>query len=181
MNSRGMRPAGRLASGLLILMLLALNGQVVRAQESQVTDDQVNAVAKELYCPVCENTPLDVCPTLACADWRALIRTQLAEGRTKEEIKRYFAAQYGDHVLAEPPTQGFDLIVWLLPIGAVLVGGFFFSRYLYRLQGGGAGSPQKRATVTVPAAGGNSSGVATPAQDDYVARIEQELRDSENQ
>ena len=37
------------------------------------TDDEVNAIAKRLYCPVCENVPLDVCPTQACAQWRELI------------------------------------------------------------------------------------------------------------
>ena len=44
------------------------------------TDDDVNAVAKKLYCPVCPNTPLDVCETQACEDWRAQIRDQLAAG-----------------------------------------------------------------------------------------------------
>ncbi len=36
------------------------------AQGQPPTDDEVNRIAKQLYCPVCENTPLDVCPTQAC-------------------------------------------------------------------------------------------------------------------
>src|SRR5574341_1834721 len=44
------------------------------------TDDDVNRVAKKLYCPVCPNTPLDVCETQACKDWRAQIRDELAQG-----------------------------------------------------------------------------------------------------
>ena len=53
---------------------------IALAQERAVTDDQVNAIAQQLYCPVCENVPLDVCPTAACAQWRATIREKLEAG-----------------------------------------------------------------------------------------------------
>jgi cytochrome c-type biogenesis protein CcmH/NrfF len=56
---------------------------VASAQDTEPTgptDDEVNAIAKQLYCPVCENIPLDVCPTQACAQWRDLIREKLARG-----------------------------------------------------------------------------------------------------
>ena len=55
---------------LLTLGGLALTYGAAFAQEATpipVTDDQVNAIAHDLYCPVCENTPLDVCGTQACA------------------------------------------------------------------------------------------------------------------
>ena len=55
---------------LLVLLPTAVYGQ------GEITDDEVNAVAKDVYCPVCESTPLDVCPTAACADWRELIRVK---------------------------------------------------------------------------------------------------------
>src|SRR5574341_1796171 len=51
------------------------------------TDDDVNRVAKKLYCPVCPNTPLDVCETQACKDWRAQIRDELAQGWTEQDRK----------------------------------------------------------------------------------------------
>lgn len=121
--------------GVLLFFFLTA---AVSAQEGTVTDDEVNDVAKDVFCPVCESTPLDVCPTQACADWRDLIRTQLAEGRTKEEIHEYFARQYGDGVLADPPKRGFNLILWILPIAAVLGGGVFFWRYLTGLRASAA-------------------------------------------
>ena len=57
-----------------ILMLASLIAPPVAAQESTPSDDEVNAIAKQLYCPVCENTPLDVCPTDACKAWRLMNR-----------------------------------------------------------------------------------------------------------
>jgi cytochrome c-type biogenesis protein CcmH len=160
---------------LAFLLLLTLLGAIPvwGQQEVPVSDNEVNEVASELFCPLCENTPLDACPTQACKDWRELIRTQLAEGRTEQEIKDYFVAQYGPSVLAEPPTSGFNLVVWLLPLVAVVVGAVFFIRYLRGLQQiNASGRPADRPGAATP----NGSGIA---QDDYVARIEQEVqRDS---
>ena len=86
------------------------------------TDNDVLAIAKKLYCPVCPNTPLDVCETQACQDWRAQIRDQLSAGWTEEQIINYFVNQYGERVLAEPQRSGFTSLVWLLPVIAVLLG-----------------------------------------------------------
>jgi cytochrome c-type biogenesis protein CcmH len=101
---------------IILFTLLALFPKFeVMAQNDYPTDDQVNAIAKELYCPVCENVSLDVCPTQACAQWRALIREKLIDGWNKEQIKQYFVNQYGDRVLAQPPARGLNWLVYILP------------------------------------------------------------------
>jgi cytochrome c-type biogenesis protein CcmH len=87
---------------------------------SPVADDQVNAIAEQLYCPVCENIPLDVCGTRACADWRAEIRAMLEQGKSEAEIKGYFADRYGQRVLATPEARGLNVLVWALPVIGVL-------------------------------------------------------------
>jgi cytochrome c-type biogenesis protein CcmH len=128
-----------------------------------VTDDQVNAVAKQLYCPVCENIPLDVCPTQACAQWRALIRQKLAEGDTEAEIKDYFVAQYGDRVLAAPPPRGLNWLVYIVPPAAILAGAFI----LYRAM---------RAWKTAPPTATSPPDMPPASSDEYIARLEEELR-----
>src|SRR5512139_417847 len=80
----------KLLLGIFIAIVLTLSlGFRVSAQGPTPTDDEVNRIAKQLYCPVCESTPLDVCPTEACRQWRDLIRTMLAEGKSEAEIKQY--------------------------------------------------------------------------------------------
>ncbi len=115
----------RLILVLLMLLLSLFVFSTVAAQDGQPgspTDNDVNRVAKQLYCPVCPNTPLDVCETKACEDWRAQIRDQLAEGWTDQQIIDYFVAQYGERVLAEPQRKGFTSLVWFLPLLVVLIG-----------------------------------------------------------
>ena len=102
----------------ILLSMALLPALPVSAQDvspPQPSDNQVNAIAKQMYCPVCENTPLDVCPTQACEEWRGLIRDKLALGWGEEQIKAYFVEQYGDRVLAAPPARGFNWLVYLMP------------------------------------------------------------------
>lgn len=154
------------------LLLAAVLARTAAAQSSRpVTDDEVNKIARELFCPVCESTPLDVCPTQACADWREIIRTKLSQGETEQQIKDYFEEQYGPQALAEPPREGFTLAIWIVPIVVVVVGGFFFSRYLQGIKTAGS-SP----TNVVPEPSKPVS-TAEPAQDGYAARIERELQE----
>jgi cytochrome c-type biogenesis protein CcmH len=131
------------------------------AQEPTPSDDEVNAIARQLYCPVCENVPLDVCPTQACAQWRAVIREKIALGWSEQQIKDYFAAQYGDRVLAAPPARGLNWLVYLLPPLALATAGFLLWRTMRRWQRAGAQAPTP----------------APPSEaDPYVERLEDELK-----
>lgn len=86
---------------LLLLMVIAPVG----AQDTitiTVPDDDVNSIAKQLYCPVCENIPLDACGTAACKDWREEIRMMLAEGMNTQEITEDFIRRFGERVVGTP-------------------------------------------------------------------------------
>lgn len=170
--------------GAALLLLTAVSLPVL-AQDGQVTDDDVNAIAKNLFCPVCESTPLDVCGTQACAEWRELIRTQLAEGKSEEEIYEYFARQYGDGVLAEPPKRGANLILWFFPAIAVVLGGVLFGRYVMSIRAENADESaaeyELREQPSPPLDEGAAASPATENQPaagktaDYLAKVEEEL------
>ncbi len=155
-----MRP-GRVGWALLLGLALLVPGRA-GAQGIEVTDDEVNRIARQLYCPVCENVPLDVCPTQACEQWREMIRRLLADGRTEEEIKEYFVAQYGARVLATPPATGLNWLVYLLPPVAFLAGAVILWRALRRW-----GRTVETSLPEEP---------REPASDPYVARVEEALR-----
>ena len=150
---------------LAFLFSLFFTG-VVLAQDTPPTDDEVNAIAHKLYCPVCESTPLDVCPTDACKDWREQIRTMLADGKSEAEILEYFEQQYGARVLAEPPKKGFYWLIYLLPPVFILAGAVILLRSM-------KGWTNANAVVE------DSSEIkdkTSPAKDDYVARFEEEIK-----
>jgi cytochrome c-type biogenesis protein CcmH len=164
-------------SGLLAVALVALLGLAAlwRAEPAAaqggtpgtVTQDEVNRVAKKLFCPVCENVPLDVCPTQACAQWRGTIREKLELGWSEQQILDYFVAQYGERVLAEPSTRGLNIVVWVLPPIIGLAGVVVLWQFLRR-----ASRPRPGAA---PVAQRPTTAAGKPA-DEYAQRLEQELR-----
>ncbi|HLA98870.1 MAG TPA: cytochrome c-type biogenesis protein [Anaerolineales bacterium] len=151
---------------LLALLYISLAAGLAQAQGSQPnppSDDAVNAIAKGLYCPVCENIPLDVCGTQACVQWRELIREKLAQGWGEARIKQYFVNQYGDRVLATPPARGFNWLVYLVPPLAILAGAYILFRAFSIWR---AKAPQAAASIERP---GLAQG------DEYIRRLEEEL------
>lgn len=134
-----------------------------------VTDNEVNTIAKQLYCPVCENIPLDVCPTQACAEWRELIRLKLSEGWNAEQISAYFAEQYGERVLAEPPAQGFNWLVYLAPPAAILAGIVILIMAIRSWQ-----RQTPNAVESNPAQ--PQADLSKMTEEDYIQRLEEELR-----
>jgi len=161
---------------LFLLSALVFTG-VVSAQDPDeaVTDDEVNRVARELYCPICENTPLDVCETQACEDWRHLIREKLEAGQSEDQIIEYFADVYGERARATPATRGLSLAIWIAPIVGGVVGLAVFARLLRRWLARGA--EVERATVPAPTIPLKGLDAGEPEVDDYVARLEQEIQE----
>jgi cytochrome c-type biogenesis protein CcmH len=158
---------------MLTMILALLIFSAASAQEATprppITDDQVNAIAKEMYCPVCENTPLDVCPTQACIEWRELIRDLLAEGKSEAEIKQYFVDRFGDRVLAAPPARGLNWLVYVIPPIAILAGVLILYSAICAWQ---------RPLPAAPESSGVEIQAETPpnANDEYTRRLEEELR-----
>jgi cytochrome c-type biogenesis protein CcmH len=111
-----------LAIGCLLLSAAPALAQNDPTCAQPVTDDDVNRVSKGLYCPVCENVPLEVCPTEACARWREQVRDLLACGASEQEVRDYFVARFGQVAVGTPtdPTlQFFTMTLPLLLIGAL--------------------------------------------------------------
>jgi cytochrome c-type biogenesis protein CcmH len=146
---------------LIVILLTFFGAFTVFAQGSTPTDDEVNKIAKQLYCPVCESTPLDVCPTEACRQWRELIRQQLAEGKSEDEIVQYFIDTYGARASAEPPNR---LVAYLVPAVAILLGA------LMLLRGFQMWMKPSMAEADV------DEMETKPVQDPYIARLEEELK-----
>jgi cytochrome c-type biogenesis protein CcmH len=151
------------------LLPVGVSAQTEAPPAPTPSDDDVNAIASQMYCPVCENIPLDQCSTQACYEWRELIRQKLAEGKTTEQIKEYFAQQYGDNVLSEPPRRGLNWLVYLLPPVALILGGVILYLSLVR-----------RSKVVVKKLEETVPGVESE-NDPYIVKLEEELKKREHE
>ena len=77
-------------------------------------------------------------------------------------------------MLAQPPSRGFSLLVWLVPVLAVLLGIFLFIRYLNNLRASADDDEDDTAMIA------QSTAIEPPPAadpDDYHSRVEEEVRE----
>jgi cytochrome c-type biogenesis protein CcmH len=103
-----------LAIALLLAPAAAHAGPPPRASLSDIED--------EVMCLIC-GTTLNVSDSPQAERERVFIRTLIARGQTKSQIKDALVAQYGRRVLATPSSSGFDLAAWIVPGLAVILAG----------------------------------------------------------
>lgn len=85
-------------------------------------EERVRSIAQELRCVVCQNLSVADSPSELAKQMRDVVREQLRQGKSPDEIKAYFVSKYGDWVLLAPPRRGFSLLVWVLPFVAAAAG-----------------------------------------------------------
>lgn len=104
----------------LILVMVFWVGSV--SAEVQVDETMAQGIDKMLMCPVCPSETIDQSQVPLAGQMRAMVREQLRDGKTREEILKFFVDRYGLAVLAEPPRSGFNLLIWVIPPLAFISG-----------------------------------------------------------
>ncbi len=151
-------------------LALAQGGEGGTTPVREVTADEVNALSRQLYCPVCENIPLDVCGTEACARWREQVRTLLEEGKSDEEVIDYFVTQFGERVVATPRDPLLNFFSWAVPVASVVIGLGIVGIVLVSWRG---------RNEQLAAGDDPDDERAVNEDDDYRNRLERELRNLE--
>ena len=78
---------------------------------------------KEVRCLVCQNESIDDSEAQLAGDLRQIVREQVRAGRTDGQIRAFLVARYGEFVLLKPAFSAGNAVLWLTPIGVLLVGG----------------------------------------------------------
>lgn len=89
------------------------------------TKPTVKSLGDALICQCGCNQTVNECNHLECparTEMRAMASQEIAAGKDETAILQDFVLKYGVKVLASPPTQGFNLTVWILPGVGLLVG-----------------------------------------------------------
>lgn len=151
---------------LLALLLVALAGAsaAVASAPASAAEPQTTlpAIEEQVMCVVCR-TPLSVANGPQAEAQRRQIRGLIAAGLTEQQIKDELVVEYGERVLALPEDDGFNLAVYLVPIGLVLAALALLALVLPRWR------RQARARARQPA-------VAAPAlSDEDALRLDEDL------
>lgn len=97
------------------------------------------------------------------------VEKMIAQGQSKEQIIQYFVRTEGERILASPTRKGFNLVAWILPFLAVLLGGGLVYIFLDKC------ITSRKSDEDAPA----SSGIKQMSERKYLDRLEEELKDFE--
>ncbi len=118
----------------IAILLVMLTMLWPRAMRSDVVDD----LGAQLLCQ-CGHCGylLGNCGMHGCssrAEMTQSIEESLGEGKNENDIIQDFKIKYGVKVLATPPAEGFNLLVWILPILAGGLGLIVAGRVVFALK-----------------------------------------------
>jgi cytochrome c-type biogenesis protein CcmH len=116
---------------LLLMMAPAGFSHVVSAAATAVpetfSDPGMEARARhlqrQLRCLICAGESIDESASSFAVDVRRLVREQIAEGKTDQQIMDFFVARYGNAILMKPPLQPATWLLWLGPFGVLAIAG----------------------------------------------------------
>jgi len=106
------------------VLLLALAAALLAPPTAVAQRPSLPDIENEVMCVSCE-IPLNIAESAQADQQRDLIRTLIAQGRSKEQIKAMLVTEYGEDVLALPDDSGFGITAYAIPLalGALLAGG----------------------------------------------------------
>ena len=114
-----LRKATFLTAILAILIVLSV---AACATEPPTIEERAQSIDQRLMCPVCPAETIDQSQADVAIQMRELVREKLRDGESEDQIFNFFVDRYDKGVLAEPPAEGFNILVWVIPPLAFLLG-----------------------------------------------------------
>jgi len=119
LRSSGFRRWSWLVIAALVVVSLVRNA--VDEGPPRTADERVRAIAATLKCPTCESQSVADSDSAAARAIRSDIGRRVAEGESSNEIRTAIAATYGEDVQLTPAAGGFEGLVWVLPVLALVL------------------------------------------------------------
>jgi len=138
----------RRTAWLALLLALALSTAPATAQEYELSaaekqqlgpplgagldgaelEVRAREVGSLLRCPVCQGLSIFDSPVPAAQSMQTKVELLVAAGYSEGQILAYFESSYGEFIRLSPKPEGFNLVVWILPVLALILGVVLVSR-----------------------------------------------------
>ena len=92
-------------------------------QTSEVNPELIE-IYKNLRCLVCQGQSVADSNSDFASTIKLVVKDQVEEGKTKEEIYDFLISKYGEWIVYQPPLNKNNLLLWFLPYLVLALGGF---------------------------------------------------------
>lgn len=120
----------RLLPGMVMLMLVLVISGSARATtdvmpfKDEAQEQQFRQLTEQLRCPKCQNNSIADSNAMIATDMRRRVYDLMQEGKSRQEIIDYMVARYGNFVTYDPPLTPLTVLLWVLPLAAIVAGGW---------------------------------------------------------
>jgi cytochrome c-type biogenesis protein CcmH len=121
----------------------AATGQAATRQAANTKTSYIEVV-DDVMCVVCHE-PLAVAQSPEAFQERDYIRQLIAQGKTRNEIESDLVTQYGPAVLARPPANGVNVLVYIIPPLVLIAGLITLAVFIPRWRRRGRQSDEEQA------------------------------------
>ena len=118
-----MRPLMRTGLALIAAALLgAAASDPADRLSDPVKEARARALFRDVRCLVCQSESIDESDAELARDLRQLIRHDIAEGQSDDQIRAYLVSRYGEFVLLTPRASLGNAVLWAGPLLVVAAG-----------------------------------------------------------
>jgi cytochrome c-type biogenesis protein CcmH len=107
---------------LLALPAFAQVGDTSYRLRDPAQEERAREIGRELRCLVCQNQSIEDSDASLARDLRKIVREQIEQGKSNEEVMRFVHDRYGDFVLLRPPFRWSTFLLWATPALALMGG-----------------------------------------------------------
>lgn len=134
----------RLLPGMVMLVLVIAGSARATTDvmpfKDEAQEQQFRQLTEQLRCPKCQNNSIADSNAMIATDMRRRVYDLMQEGKSRQEIIDYMVARYGNFVTYDPPLTPLTVLLWVLPLAAIVAGGWIIvarARRVGRLRAGG--------------------------------------------
>jgi cytochrome c-type biogenesis protein CcmH len=117
----------------LIIAVLSLTVLSFGADEKQ-NAAKAREIEDNLIAPCCWSQPVSQHYSEAAEKIRNEVSAMVAAGKSRDEILDHFVSEYGERILAAPKPSGFNVIAYILPWAALILGAWLLFLLLKKLR-----------------------------------------------
>jgi cytochrome c-type biogenesis protein CcmH len=118
-----MKPRLALIAVAAMLCLGAAASDPAERLADPAKEAHARSLFRQIRCLICQNESIDESEAPIADDLRKLVRQQIAEGRSDDQIRQFLVQRFGAFVLLKPPFDLGDAPLWLAPFAIVAIGG----------------------------------------------------------
>src|SRR5689334_13965987 len=106
--------------GVIVVVVLAIAAWP--SSGHQAVAERAHSLESELRCVDCEALSIADSSTSNAAAQRTDIENRVRAGQSDAEIRQAYIDKYGASILLKPENKGLGLLVWGLPVAAIVLG-----------------------------------------------------------